>query len=268
MADDGGKEGAIPTNLRLLLVLEAMAEAGVPVTPTEVNQSLGLPKPTIHRLFSTLEAEGFIQREIDGRGYSPGRRTRIMSTGILSSLRIRTARIAILSKLAEDIGETSNIAIPDRDAMVYLDRVETKWPLRIQLPVGTRVPFYCTASGKMYLSGLDRRHLRNYAMAAQLDPRTDRTIIDAEALIAETQEVRERGYATDNEEFMDEMIAVAVPILGGNGRLVSTLSFHAPAQRLSMKDAIGHVDRLKASAKLLSDLISEGDASAVDSRVG
>ena len=265
MTDDGGKDGAIPTNLRLLLVLEEMAEAGVPVTPTEVNQSLGLPKPTIHRLFTTLENEGFIQREIDGRGYSPGRRMRRMSTGILSSLRIRTARVAILAKLAEDIGETSNIAIADRDAMVYLDRVETKWPLRIQLPVGTRVPFYCTASGKMYLSSLDRRHLRNYALATPLDARTQTTITDPDALIAETLEVREKGYATDNAEFMEDMIAAAVPILDGNRRLVSTLSFHAPAQRLSMADAIGHVDRLKDAAERLSDLLSETETPSSDS---
>ena len=95
--DDQARDGQIPTNLRLLLVLEALAEAGSPVTPTEVNQTLGLPKPTIHRLFATLEAEGFIQREIDGRGYSPGSRLRIMSAGIMSSLRIRTARQAILT---------------------------------------------------------------------------------------------------------------------------------------------------------------------------
>ena len=268
MADKDEKEGAIPTNLRLLLVLEAMAEAGVPVTPTEVNQTLGLPKPTIHRLFSTLEDEGFIQREIDGRGYSPGRRMRKMSTGILSSLRIRTARVAILSRLAEDIGETSNIAIPDRDEMLYLDRVETTWPLRIQLPVGTRVPFYCTASGKLYLSSLDQRHLRSYAYSAQLDARTDRTITDPDALIEEAVLVRDRGYAIDNEEFMADMIAVAVPILNSDGRLESTLSFHAPVQRLSMTDAIGHVDRLKASAQRLSDLISEGDTPAVASHFG
>lgn len=260
MADGNGSDGTIPTNLRLLLVLEAMAEAGVPVTPTEVNQTLGLPKPTIHRLFTTLESEGFIQREIDGRGYSPGRRMRRMSAGILSSLRIRTARVAILTQLAEEIGETSNIAIPDRDAMVYLDRVETKWPLRIQLPIGTRVPFYATASGKMYLSSLERRHLRNYAGSAQLDRRTDRTITDPDALLAEVEAIRERGYSTDNEEFMDDMIAVAVPIPDHNGRLVSTLSFHAPRQRLSMDEAISHVARLTASAARLSDLLSDGAA--------
>lgn len=259
MTDDSGKDGAIPTNLRLLLVLEAMAEAGVPVTPTEVNQTLGLPKPTIHRLFATLEAEGFIQREIDGRGYSPGSRMRRMSVGLLSSLRIRTARVAILSKLAGEIGETSNIAIPDRDAMVYMDRVETKWPLRIQLPIGTRVPFYCTAGGKLYLSSLDPRHLRNYARSTHLEPRTAATIADPDQLIAEAARIRERGYATDNGEFMQDMIAVAVPILDHNRRLVSTLSFHAPAQRLSMDKALSHVDRLRASAERLSDLLSHSD---------
>lgn len=255
MPDTANKEGAIPTNLRLLSVLEAMAEAGVPVTPTEVNQSLGLPKPTIHRLFATLEAEGFIQREIDGRGYSPGLRLRKMSSGILSSLRIRTARVAILTKLADEIGETCNIAIPDRDAMVYLDRVETKWPLRIQLPVGTRVPFYCTASGKMYLSSLDRRHLRNYVQSTQLDTHTSNTITSAEALIDEARKVRDLGYSTDNAEFMDDMVAVAVPIVDAHGRIVSTLSFHAPEPRLPLSEAVQHVDKLKAAAAQLSSLL-------------
>lgn len=247
--------GAIPTNLRLLLVLEAMAQAGVPVTPTEVNHALGLPKPTIHRLFTTLEAEGFIQREIDGRGFSPGLRVRTMSAGILSSLRIRTARIAILTKLTEDIGETCNIALPDRDAMLYLDRVETKWPLRIQLPVGTRVPYYCTASGKMYLSTLDRKHLKTYATSTPLTPNTPTTMATAEALLDEVKKIAERGYATDDSEFMEGMIAVAVPIRDPNNRLVSTLSFHAPEQRLPLSKAIEHVDTLNDAAKKLSDLI-------------
>ncbi|WP_299351082.1 IclR family transcriptional regulator [uncultured Shimia sp.] len=257
MTDSDNKDGNIPTNLRLLMVLEAMAEAGVPVTPTEVNHDLGLPKPTIHRLFSTLEAEGFIQREIDGRGYSPGLRLRKMSAGILSSLRIRTSRVAILNKLADDVGETCNIALPDRDAMVYIDRVETKWPLRIQLPVGTRVPFYCTASGKMYLSSLDRRHLRNYANSVKFEAKTPNTITSPERLIEEALKVRERGYSVDNSEFMEGMVAVAVPIVDGHGRLVSTLSVHAPDQRLMLEEAESHVDTLKAAAEQLSSLLND-----------
>lgn len=259
MAGNEDKDGAIPTNLRLLIVLETLAEAGIPLTPTEVNQKLGLPKPTIHRLFATLEGEGFIRREIDGRGYSPGNRLRKLSTGVLSSMQIGAARKAILNRLAETIGETCNIALPDRDEMVYLDRVETKWPLRIQLPVGTRVPYYCTASGKMYLSSLDRRNLRNYANSVALESRTSKTITSPDDLIKEVMRARELGYATDNGEFMEGMIAVAVSIKDPNDRLVSTLSFHAPEQRLPLQTAIRHIDKLKGAALKLSNLISETD---------
>jgi DNA-binding IclR family transcriptional regulator len=216
-----------------------------------------LPKPTIHRLFATLEAEGFIQREIDGRGYSPGLRLRRMSAGILSSLRIRTARVAILTHLAEQIGETCNIALPDRDEMTYIDRVETKWPLRIQLPIGTRVPFYCTASGKLYLSSLNEQHLARYARTAKFKAFTARTIISSDQLIEEIQTIRSNGFARDNEEFMDGMIALGVPILDPNGRLVSTLTFHAPVQRLSMSEAYGHLTELREAAASLSALLSD-----------
>lgn len=251
------KSDTIPTNLRLLLILEEIAQVGVPVTPTEVNGRIGLPKPTIHRLFATLEAEGFLQRELDGRSYTPGRRLRKLSTNVLSSLRVRTARLAVLNALAEEIGETCNIAVPDRDAMIYLDRVETKWPLRIQLPVGTHVPFYCTASGKMYLSTLNAAHLQRYLGAASLEARTGRTITDRTRLSEEIERTRARGYSQDNEEFMEGMIALAVPIRDDQGRLLSTLSFHAPTQRLTLDRAYAHLDRLHRAASELSQLVIE-----------
>lgn len=258
MAEDGQIEdrAGIPTNLRLLIVLEQIASAGVPLTPTEVNKTLRLPKPTIHRLFATLEAEGFVQRDLDGRSYSPGRRLRDLAAGILSSVHIKTARVAILARLAGQIGETCNIALPDGDAMVYLDRIETHWPLRIQLPIGTRVPFYCTASGKMYLSTLSDQQLGSYIKSADLIVRAPNTQSDREKLIAEIQNVRKAGYSVDNEEFMEGMIAVGVPIFDANNRLVSTLSFHAPVQRMTLEDAVTHLDLLNDAARDLSAILT------------
>ncbi|WP_306257100.1 IclR family transcriptional regulator [Pararhizobium sp. IMCC21322] len=255
MTDQNDTNDTIPTNLRLLFVLEELSNAGVPMTPTEINQKLGLPKPTIHRLFSTLESEGFLQREIDGRSYAPGRRLRHLSMGVLSSLRVRTARLSVLNALAEHIGETCNISVPDRDSMIYIDRVETKWPLRIQLPIGTSVPFYCTASGKLYLSKLKKAHLERYLASVNLERRTPKTITDQNELLAEIKKTRSQGYSEDNEEFMEGMIAIAVPIIDVHGRLVSTLSFHAPTQRLSLKDAGAHLDRLRAGADDLAQLL-------------
>ena len=260
MDGESGKSGTIPTNLRLLMVIEQIAKAGVPVTPTDVNAEIGLPKPTIHRLFNTLEDEGFLQRDMDGRTYSPGPRLRTMAGGILSSLRIRTARQAILKRLSREIGETCNIALPDRDAMTYLERVETEWPLRIQLPIGTRVPFYCTASGKMYLGSLAPNHLKRYLASTNLERRTPNTLTDPDALIEEIHKVRAAGYAIDREEFMKDMIALAVPILDTNQRLMATLSFHAPTQRFNIDRALEHLAALRKAAAGLSKLVTDSEA--------
>ncbi|AXI43918.1 IclR family transcriptional regulator [Sulfitobacter sp. SK011] len=255
MADAGRSDTTIPTNLRLLFLLEEIARVGVPLTPTAANEVLGLPKPTIHRLFHRLEEEGFLQRDIDGRSYSAGQRLRKMSVNVLSSSRVRTVRLAVLNALTEDVGETCNIATPDRDGMVYLDRVETKWPLRIQLPIGTTVPFHCTASGKMYLSSLAPRHLAKYLSAAILDQHTTKSMTDPQTLLEEIELTRERGYSTDNEEFMDGMVAIAVPIHDNHGRLMSTLSVHAPTQRVTLSDLEQHLELFRQAAADLSELV-------------
>ena len=250
------KLDAIPTNLRLLQVLEEVARLGVPTTPAEIHNELGLPKPTVHRLFATLEQEGYLQRDLDGRSYAPGARMRRFALETLSSVRIRNARLVVLNALAKHIGETCNIAIPDRTQMIYLDRVETEWPLRIQLPVGSRVPLHCTASGKLYLSSLPARHLDRYLSSLDLEEYTDHTITSQEALISELEAIREQGYALDRQEFIDGMVALAVTIDDEQGRMASTLSFHAPVQRMDLDKVITFKSDLLAAAKELSQLIT------------
>ena len=256
MPTDDADAAPIPTNMRLLAILEAVARHGSPVTPTEINARMGLPKPTIHRLFATLEDERFLQREIDGRSYSPGPRLNRLAVETVSAVRVRGARLAVMERLAGEIGETCNLAIPDRDAMIYLDRVETHWPLRIQLPIGTRVPLHATASGKMYLSSLEPSRLERYLSNVDFEPRTEATITDAASLRAAIVEAKRRGHATDDEEFMDGMVAVAVPILDLQGSLFATLSVHAPTQRMSLDQALEHLPALKRAAAELARIIN------------
>ncbi|MEM6938553.1 MAG: IclR family transcriptional regulator [Pseudomonadota bacterium] len=255
MPDASNTDKTIPTNLRLLLLVEEIARVGVPVTPTAANDVLGLPKPTVHRLFHRLEEEGFLQRDVDGRSYSAGQRLRKLSANVLSSTRLRTVRLSILNALTEDVSETCNLATPDREGMVYIDRVETKWPLRIQLPIGTTVPFHCTASGKMYLSTLPPRHLSKYLASAHLDAHTAATLTNPAKIIAEVERIREDDYSTDDEEFMDGMVAIAVPIRDDLGRLMSTLSVHAPVQRTSLEGLKGHLERLRRASADLAEML-------------
>ena len=252
MAETGNTDGQIATNLRLLVLVEVVAEAGVPLVPSVINERLGLPKPTLHRLLATAEAEGLLQRDIDGRSFGPGPRLRSLAVATLSSSRIRAVRIAILKALSDKVGETCNLAIPDREGMIYLDRVETQWPLRIQLPVGTQVPFHCTASGKMYLSSLRKDYLDRFLKHSPLTAATGRTITQAPDLRRALDVIRSRGYATDDEEFMDGMVAVAVPVLDSRQRLISTLSIHAPVQRHSVAALEAYLDPLRSAAADLS----------------
>jgi len=250
-------KGQIPTNLRLLLLMEEVARTGAPISPSALCDLLGLPKPTVHRLLHTAETEGFLQRDIDGRSYGPGARMRRLSINTLSSQRIRTERLRIMRAQAEQVGETCNLAAPGRDGMVYLDRVETHWPLRIQLPIGTQVPFHCTASGKIYLSSLRSDKLDRLLSSTELEKCTARSLTEPEALLKEISETRSRGYSTDDEEFMEGMAAVAVPICDDRGRLLSTLSIHAPVQRHDLEGLKNSLPQLREAASRLAELVTE-----------
>ena len=247
----------IPTNMRVLCVLEEIARAGVPVAPAALAEALHLPKPTIHRLLATAEAEGFLQRDVDGRSYGPGRRLRQLAANTLSSQRVRTERLLIMKALARDVGETCNLAAPGRYGMIYLDRVETHWPLRIQLPVGTQVPFHCTASGKSYLASLRREKLERLLESMDLERRTARTFTDPVKLKQELARTRVQGYSIDDEEFMQGMTALAVGIYDDQKRLLTTLSIHAPEQRQTIAGLLHHLPRLKEAARKLERLAAD-----------
>lgn len=247
------KEAQIATNLRLLLILEEVARLGVAIKPAALGERLGLPKPTIHRLVQTAEAEGFLQRDLDGRSYGPGPRMRLLAVNTMSSEHVRSARLAILRGVAEEIGETCNLACPDREGMIYLDRVETQWPLRIQLPIGTQVPFHCTATGKMYLSTLRVNVLEGILSARPLEQKTEKTLTCVEDLKHELDLTRTRQFSTDDEEFMAGMAAVAVPVNDSEGRLAAALSIHAPVQRMSLRDLVDCLPVLQRASQRLSD---------------
>ena len=245
----------IPTTLRLLTLLEEVVRRGGPVTPTELGGVTDLPKATLHRLFQTLESEGYLQREPDGRAYSVGPRARQLAVATMSSMRMRTPRLAIMRALARDIGETCNFAIPDRESMIYLDRVETEWPLRVQFSVGAHVPFYCTAGGKLYLSTLSDLRLDSYLRNAELQQLTPATLTNPDALRDEISRIRDQGFAVDNEEFLEGVIAFAVPLRDKFGRMPATIAFQGPTQRISIEQGYTHLPRLKRAAEELSALL-------------
>lgn len=222
----------IPTNLRLLMILEALGELPAPVSPADVGRALGLSKQTTHRLCATLIEQGFLVRGDRSTGLRPGRRARILATGLMNASSSHVARRQVLAALAADVGETVNFVVPEDRGMIYQDRVETDWPFRVQLPIGTHVPFHCTASGKTYLASLPKAERTRMVHVMRLDQKTDNTITDPAALLTELAKIARQGYALDREEFVDGMAAIAVPVRDPNGRYAASLAFHGPVLRV------------------------------------
>lgn len=252
-------EARIPTNLRTLLILEIVGKANRALTPTEINVDLQLPKQTVHRLCTTLIEEGFLIKDVQGKGLRPARRLRGLATGILQASHYHLARHQILIEIAELVGETVNYVMPEERGMNYVDRVETDWAFRVQLPVGTHVPFHCTASGKTFLASMTKRGREHQISAMKMKQLTQNTIVTPEDMMRELETIAKQGYAIDNEEFMEGMVACAVPILDDQNRFVAALAFHGPSIRITLDDLRDKKDILIAGARKLSRILLDDD---------
>ena len=251
------KVDKISRSIRALEVVEVVVNADRTMTVADIMTATGLPKATVHRLCGVLEQGGFLAPDIGGKGLTIGHRTRDLALGIMALGGVDAYRHRILTELSREIGETCNLNVPAGSEILYVDRVESEWPLRTQLPVGSRVPLHCTASGKLYLSSLPAARRRKLIAAMTLDRQTANTIVDPEALNAELDKTRRAKVGTDNEEFIDGMVAAAVPITDQRGRLAAILAFHAPVIRMDMEKALVHVPALQRAAAALSADINE-----------
>lgn len=247
------KPEGLATIFRGLVILELVAGARKPVSATEVIEASGLPKPSVNRILRQLEEEGFLQREPLKRRYLPGPRARDLVMDLMSNQALGAARHRILQALSDEIEETCNCTLLDGHETVYFDRVESNWPFRIQLPVGSRLPLHCTASGKLYLAYMKPRRRQRLLTAAPLRRYTDRTITDPGTLQEALDRIRESGIGVDNQEFMDGMAAVAVPVIKDAGDICFTVAVHAPTVRKSLDTLRQYLPSLrKAAASMAS----------------
>jgi len=243
--------------LRAFRILEEVVNAGRPLTASEISDGIGMPMATTHRLCKMLVSERLLQYEVDGKRLIGGPRLFEFGGRILSGSHLDLERRAILEALVAEIGETCNISIPEGTRMIYAERVESHWPLRMQLPTGTPVPQHCTASGKLYLSQLTPAARKRTLARLRLGKQTPYSIVDPETLERELEKIRRQGYATDNEEFVEGLVAVAVPIHSPNGRFCAGLALHAPKFRMTMDHAIEQLPALRKAAAQIERLLTE-----------
>jgi len=237
------------STLKAFGVLEVLVRAARAVTLSELMQATELPKPTLHRVLALFEEAGFLSREPGGRAYMIGDRLSRFGLEVLRNDAAATERRMVLRRVVSDIQESCNLAVLYKGALIYLDRIEANWPLRLQFPVGgASMPPHCCASGKLLLAHLPVADRQRLLEVMALESFTMRTITDRQALSAELDRIVNAGYAIDNEEYVLGVACVAVPVHNRHGEIVAAVAVQGATARLPLMRAIEFVPRLQAAA--------------------
>ena len=233
---------------RTMGVLYAVASSVGPLTAEQIVEATGLPRATVYRLISGLCEQQVLLREPKNAGFSPGPKLNELSLRLMANGSFQTARHSILQALVSQVGETCNFTTYHDGAVLYVDRVESAWPLRLSLHPGSSTPLFCTSSGKLYLSLMPAAQRKRLLYAAPIPRYTDKTITDPEILERELQQIRRARVSTDDEGFLAGLISVAVPVYGLNKTVIGTVSVHALEARLSLPRALTFVPQLRRAA--------------------
>lgn len=245
------KQDKVAPLLRAFALLERIAAASSPLSTADAVALSGLPKPTIYRLLATLEAAQLVSREPGGRGIVTAPRLQRFALDVMQSASRNGPRNTILHRLAATVGETCNLATLDGGTVVYLDRVESAWPLRMTLQPGSHVPLHCSASGKLLLALLPVARRDRLVEQLALERYTPQTIIDRGEFVRELAGIRQRRIATDDEEYVEGLVCVAVPVMA-RGRAVASVAIQAPVGRLALSRALQLAPVLQESARALA----------------
>jgi len=252
--EDADKSRDGPLN-RAIAILTFVAEQKKAVSAAEIAAALSLPLPTAHRLIGNLEHRGLIQKALGTKRYVVGNKLVTLSAKAIGSAFRTARRHAVLSAVADEIGEQCEIGVVRDNEVAYVDSVRSKQPQVLQFDPGSAAPLHCTSTGKIYMSRLPLKARERLVRSLQLVRYTPKTITDPDALMALLEETRRRGWAKTNEEFVQGVVGCAVPINSPAGDLIACLGVSVPAARVKFSDLDAMIGPLQAAATRLSETI-------------
>lgn len=201
---------------------------------SEISKEVGLHKATTHRILTTLVNYGFVERSLDGAKYRLGVQLVDLGFKVTRGMDLRREALPVITQLALQIDEAVDLSVFDQMKVLYIEMIQSRHALTVAASVGQRLPAHCTASGKIFLSQLSEEQLEDY-LQNPLQAFTRNTIIDPRQLSAVLEQVRQTGYALDDEEFEYAVRAVAAPVRNPLNKIVAAVSVPGPASRLTLE---------------------------------
>jgi IclR family pca regulon transcriptional regulator len=209
---------------RGLKFLEVLADHGEPLTLSQVSDVLGLRMSTAFRFLFTLQRLEYVEREPAGKRYRIGPKVLKLGFGFFASSALWQTAHPHLVQARKDYRETFNLAILDDTDILYVDRVKTRKILTINLEIGSKLPAYCTAMGRVLLAHRPKNQVRDILRRARRKRFTPRTVTRIVAIERLLETVKRQGYAINNGEIALELISVAAPVRNYQGDVVAALN--------------------------------------------
>jgi IclR family pca regulon transcriptional regulator len=252
-----GDAGFSQSLVRGLAVLAAFTPDRPALGISELARELALTRSTTHRYVATLAALGYLEQDDSTRKYRLGARVLDLGFSTLGSLDLREIARPHLRRLTDVTGHTSNLAIRDDTDVILIDRLRGQpgryHHLEFALHLGSRIPAYCSATGKVLLAFLPSPDLDQLLERIDLVQRAPRTITDKNALLAELERVRSTGVAVNDEELASALRSIAAPVRTRSGEVVAAINVAIAWSPVKLSELVRQLAPiLKATANEIS----------------
>lgn len=210
----------------------------------ELSKASGLGKSSIHRILGTFKHMGYVsQNSINGKYYST---IKLFELGnkVANRMPLRKVARPFLEELFEVCHETVNIGVLDKQEVVFLDKIITKEPLKIELDIGRRVPAFCSAMGKAILAFNDTVSISEMKFRKI----TDTTVDNCDELEKQLKQIRIQGYSIDNEEYIKGLTCIAVPLRVNDTIPYVAISIASPSVRITEEKKQAYIGLLRNTA--------------------
>ena len=220
---------------KALAVLEAFGKGRRVLKLAEVADAAGISKPSAQRCVHTLEVLGYLRREERDTGWRLTPRSLVIATAYLSGYRLIEQAARHLIDLNQESDESVSLSEPDEPDMVFVARFPSHKPFLIHMPVGRRLPIYCTASGRAYLSALPAAEAQQILRRCELRALTPMTVTDPKRIMKLVEAARVDGYAYSDQECYRGDVTVAAAVIGEDGRPVGAINVSGPTSRWTLE---------------------------------
>jgi IclR family acetate operon transcriptional repressor len=240
---------------RGLQILETVGKSPTPISLGHLAAILGIDRSSAFRLANTMKRRGFLANPSAGKDYILGPSIWRLSRQYDWSKMLATVAHDRLRHLAATTNETAHLAIREGRKALFIDHAATRHVIAISGQTGELVPLYCTSHGKALLADYNETSLRGLFGDKPLKPYTGRTILNLKQLASQCEEIRTRGYASDDSEFMDGVRCVAAPIRDREGLVIASIGISAPAARFPTEREAEFAEQVLSVANGIQELI-------------